>query len=114
MCTKMSALMLVLSDVVQIVTFTGEIRGSSALVISLILLHSFLCLYHLVGVIAFQSFVYDIPNTSLRYSLEPWVFLTGTMLFVIVQMHKYTGDVFVFLPNYLIIVALFTYGAGET
>ena len=114
MSTKISALMLVLSDVFQIVTFAGEIQGSSAPVISLILLHSFLCLYHLVGVIAFQSFVFDLPNTSVRYTLEPWVFLSGTWLFLIVQVHKYTGDLFVFLPNYLIMVLLFTLGSAKT
>jgi len=110
----MSMLMLVLSDVLQIVTFTSEIQGCSNLIIALILLQSFMCLYHLVGVIAFQSFVYDTPNTTVRYTLEPWVFLSGTMLFMIVQMHKYTGDVFVFLPNYLILVLLFSGGALKT
>jgi hypothetical protein len=107
----MSALMLVLSDVLQIVTFTSEIQDCSNFIIALILLQSFMCLYHLVGVIAFQSFVYDTPSTTVRYTLEPWVFLSGTMLFMIVQMHKYTGDVFVFLPNYLILVLLFSAGS---
>ena len=111
MATKMSALMLILSDVLQIVTFTSEIQDCSNFIIALILLQSFMCLYHLVGVIAFQSFVYDTPSTTVRYTLEPWVFLSGTMLFMIVQMHKYTGDVFVFLPNYLILVLLFSAGS---
>ena len=97
-------------DLVQILTFSNEFQDCSAIFCVLILLHLFLCLYHIIGLIAFQIFTSNPKGAhiGLKYDSEPWIFLMGICLFISLQIHKYPTDIFVFLPNFLLVVLLST------
>jgi hypothetical protein len=109
MSIKLSASILAIGgDLVQILTFFNELQDCSAIFCVLILLQLFLCLYHIIGMIAFQIFMVNPKGVriALKYDSEPWVFLMGTCLFMALQIHKYPTDIFVFLPNFLLVVLL--------
>jgi len=109
MSTKLSTSVLaVCGDIVQILTFSTEFQDCSAIFCGLMLLHLFLCLYHIIGVIAFQMFIFNSKGDRIgvKYDTEPWVFLMGTCLLIALQTHKYPTDIFIFFPNFLLIAFL--------